>query len=311
MKVLIAGATGAIGRELIPALVAAGHEVTGTSRSVERASELVELGATPAVLDALDPVATAATVAWAKPDVIVHQLTALPKVPNPRKSDIYEATDRLRREGTANLVAAAIDAGVKRIVAQSIAFAYAPEGDAIKSEESSLATDAPEPFGTTVGAVAELERQVTQTPGIDGIVLRYGWFYGPGTYFAPEGFIAGEVRKRRYPVIGSGKGITSFVHTKDAADATVTAIERGSPGIYNIADDEPLALREWLPLYAEALGAKSPRRIPRLVARLAAGPVVTLMATEMRGASNAKAKRELGWSPRYASVRDGFAELSS
>ena len=243
--------------------------------------------------------------------MIVHQLTALPKVPNPRKSDIYEATDRLRREGTANLVAAAVDAGVKRIVAQSIAFAYAPEGDAIKGEEASLATDAPEPFGTTVGAVAELEREVTQTPGIDGIVLRYGWFYGPGTYFAPEGFIAGEVRKRRYPLIGSAKGITSFVHTQDAAGAAVAAIERGAPGIFNIVDDEPLALRDWLPLYAEALGAKPPRRIPRLVARLAAGPVVTLMATEMRGASNAKAKRGLGWSPRYASVRDGFAELSA
>ena len=309
MKVLIAGATGAIGHELIPALVEAGHEVTGTSRSVERASELVELGATPTVLDALDPVATAATVAWAKPNVIVHQLTALPKVPNPRRSDIYEATDRLRREGTANLVAAAVDAGVKRIVAQSIAFAYTPEGNAIKDEDASLATGAPEPFGTTVGAVAELERQVTQTQGIDGIVLRYGWFYGPGTYFAPDGFIAGEVRKRRYPLIGSAKGITSFVHTQDAAGATVAAIEKGQTGIYNIVDDEPLALRDWLPLYAEALDAKPPRRIPRLVARLAAGPVVTLMATEMRGASNAKAKRELGWSPRYPSVREGFQNI--
>ncbi len=290
-------------------LARAGHEVTGTSRTVERASELVELGATPAVLDALDPVATAATVAWAKPDVVVHQLTALPSAPNPRKNDIYEATDRLRREGTANLVAAAADASVKRIVAQSIAFAYAPEGGAIKDEEAPLATGAPEPFGTTVQAVAELERQVTQTHGIDGIVLRYGWFYGPGTYFGPGGFIEGEVRKGRYPVIGSGTGITSFVNTEDAAGATVTAIEKGEPGIYNIVDDEPLALREWLPLYAEAIGAKPPRRIPRLVARLAAGPVVAQMATEMRGASNAKATRELGWSPRYPSIRDGFAEL--
>ena len=152
---------------------------------------------------------------------------------------------------------------------------------------------------------------MTQTPGIDGIVLRYGWLYGPGTYFAPDGFIAGEVRRRRYPVIGSGQGITSFLHTDDAAGATVAAVEKGAPGTYNIVDDEPLALRGWLPIYADALGAKAPRRIPRLVARLAAGPVVAQMATEMRGASNAKAKRELSWSPRYPSVRDGFARLSS
>ena len=311
MRILIAGATGAIGQKLVPALVEAGHEVTGTSRSAERGEELAKLGATPAVMDALDPVATAATVAGAKPDVIVHQLTALPNAPNPRKSDIYEATDRLRREGTANLVTAASEAGVKRIIAQSIAFAYAPEGGAIKDEEAPLAIGAPEPFGATVEAVAELERQVTQTAGVDGVVLRYGWFYGPGTYFAPDGFIAGEVRKRRYPVIGSGQGITSFVHTEDAAAATAAAIETGAPGIYNIVDDEPLALRDWLPLYADALGAKPPRRIPRFVARLAAGPVVAQMATEMRGASNAKAKRELSWSPRCPSVRDGFAGLSS
>lgn len=310
MRVLIAGATGAIGRKLVPALVAAGHEVTGTSRSVERATELVGLGATPAVLDALDPVATKATVEWAQPDVIVHQLTALPKVPDLRKHDAYEATDRLRREGTANLVAAAVDAGVKRMVAQSIAFAYAFSGPAIKDEAAALATDAPSPFGTTVKAVAELERQVTQTPQVAGTVLRYGWFYGPGTYFAHDGFIAGEVRKRRYPLIGSAQGITSFIHTDDAATATLAAIESEVTGTFNIVDDEPLALSAWLPLYANALGAKPPLRVPRLAARLAAGPVVAQMATEMRGASNAKAKQELDWNPRLPSVRDGFALLS-
>jgi nucleoside-diphosphate-sugar epimerase len=309
MRILIAGATGAIGQKLVPALVAGGHEVTGTSRSVERASELVELGATPALMDALDPVATAATVAWARPDVIVHQLTALPKVPDLRKHDIYAATERLRREGTANLIAAAQDAGVKRVVAQSIAFAYAPEGGAIKDEDAPLNTGAPAPFGATVEAVAELEERVTRTPGIDGIVLRYGWLYGPGTYFAPDGFIAGEVARRRYPLIGSAKGISSFIHTEDAAGVTVAAIENGEPGIYNAVDDEPLALSEWLPVFAKALGAPPPRRIPRFAARLAAGPVVAEMATEMRGASNARAKRELDWIPRYPSVRDGFAEL--
>ena len=309
MRILIAGATGAVGRELVPALVRAGHEVTGTSRSVEGASGLVPLGARPAVMDALDPVTTKATVAWAQPDVIVHQLTALPKVPDLRKPDVYERTDRLRREGTANLVAAALDVGVRRIVAQSIAFAYRAEGGAIKSEDAALATDAPAPFGPTVQAVAELERQVTKTAGIAGTVLRYGWFYGPGTYFAPDGYIGGEVKRRRYPVIGSGKGITSFLHVEDAAAATVAAIENDVTGVFNVVDDEPLALAEWLPLYAQALGAKAPLRVPRLVARLAAGPVVTEMATEMRGASNAKAKRELGWSPRFPSVRGGFAGL--
>jgi nucleoside-diphosphate-sugar epimerase len=308
MRILIAGATGVIGRKLVPALVDGGHEVTGTSRSVEGASELVALGATPAVLDALDPVATAATVAWANPDVIVHQLTALPKVPDPRKPDLYEATDRLRREGTANLVAAGTDAGVKRIVAQSIAFAYEPAGDPVKDENAPLATDAPAPFGPTVQAVSALEEQVTETMGIDGIVLRYGWLYGPGTYFAHDGFIAGEVRERRYPLIGSANGISSFIHADDAAEATVAAIERGEPGIYNVVDDEPMALSEWLPLLAHELGAKPPRRVPRFAARLAAGPVVAQMATKMRGASNAKAKRELGWSPRRPSVRNGFLE---
>ncbi|MDX6586869.1 MAG: hypothetical protein QOI31_1342 [Solirubrobacterales bacterium] len=309
MRVLIAGATGAIGRKLVPALVDAGHDVTGTSRSVERASELVELGATPAVMDALDPVTTAATVAWARPDVIVHQLTALPKVPDMRKRHHYEPTERLRREGTANLIAAAQDAGTKRVIAQSLAIAYRPEGDAIKGEEAPLWTDAPDSFGPTVEALAELEERVTGTLGIDGIVLRYGSLYGPGTWFARDGFIAGEVERRRYPLVGSAKGISSFIHSDDAAAATVTAIEKGEPGIYNVVDDEPLALSDWLPLYAEALGADPPRRVPRFAARLAAGRAIALMATEARGASNAKAKRELGWSPRYPSVRHGFAGL--
>jgi len=309
MRILIAGATGAIGVPLVRALVASGHEVTGTSRRAERAASLEALGATPAVMDALDREATAAVVEEARPDVIVHQLTALPNAPDLRQKDIYEATDRLRREGTRNLVSAALEAGVSRMVAQSIAFIYAPEGNAVKSEDAPVATEAPAPFGPTVRAVLDLEAQVTGTPGIDGIVLRYGWLYGPGTYFAPDGFIAGEVRRRRYPLIGSAAGISSFIHVDDAAAVTVAAIERGGSGIFNAVDDEPAALSNWLPLYASALGAKKPLRAPRFVARLAAGPVVAEMATEMRGASNAKGKEEFGWAFRFPSVRDGFAAL--
>ena len=230
-------------------------------------------------------------------------------MPDLRQKDIYEATDRLRREGTANLLAAALASGARRFVAQSIAFAYRPEGDALKTEEAPLASDAPSPFGSTVDAVGDLEAQVMGAPGIEGVVLRYGWLYGPGTYFAADGFIAGEVRKRRYPLIGSAAGISSFIHTGDAAAATLAAVERGAPGIYNAVDDEPLALSEWLPIYADALGAKRPFRVPRFVARLAAGEVVAGMATEMRGASNAKGREEFGWDFRFPSVRDGFAEL--
>lgn len=308
MRVLVAGATGAIGRKLVPALIAAGHEVTGTSRSVERAADLVKLGATPAVMDGLDPVSVNATVAWARPEVIVHQLTALPKAPDFSKDDVYEATDRLRREGTASLIAAAAENEVQRVVAQSIAFAYKPEGDWVKDEEAPLWLDAPQPFRSATGAIADLERQVTDA---EGTVLRYGWFYGPDTYFAPGGFIATEVDRRRYPLVGSARGVSSFIHTDDAAAATVASIEAEATGIFNIVDDEPMALSEWLPLYAKTIGAKPPRRVPRFVARLVAGPVVARMATEMRGASNAKAKRELDWSPRHASVRTGFRELET
>ena len=307
MRILIAGATGAIGSRLVPALFAAGHEVTGTSRSPERAAKLEPLGAIPAVCDALDRDAMVAVAKEARPEVVVHQLTALPKVPDLRKDDIYQATDRLRREGTANLIAAALEVGARRVVAQSIAFIYAPEGGPVKSEDAPVATGAPPPFGRTVAAVRNLETQVTETPGIGGVVLRYGWLYGPGTYFAPDGFIAGEVRRRRYPLIGSAAGISSFIHVDDAASMTVAAVDGGAPGIYNAVDDEPIALRDWLPIYATALGAKKPFRVPRFVARLAAGPVVAGMATTLRGASNARGKEELGWTLRYPSVREGFA----
>jgi nucleoside-diphosphate-sugar epimerase len=192
---------------------------------------------------------------------------------------------------------------VERLVAQSIAFVYAPEGDWVKVEDDRLATDAPAPMDETVGAVVDLERQVL---GAGGVVLRYGYFYGPGTQFAPDGFYAELMRKRQFPVVGSGEGRWSFIHVDDAAAATIAALERGSPGVYNIVDDEPAAAREWVPAYATALGAPKPMRMPVWIGRLAGGAVTVAGMTAGRGASNAKAKRELRWSPRYASWRDGF-----
>jgi nucleoside-diphosphate-sugar epimerase len=215
--------------------------------------------------------------------------------------------DRIREEGTRNLVDAARTAGTRRIVAQSIAFAYGPVGG-LKTEDDPLFDDAPWPFSRSVNALHALENAVTRTEGIEGLVLRYGFFYGPGSSYAPDGFLAGEVRKRRFPIIGKGAGVFSLIHVDDAAAATVAAAERGAPGIYNIVDDDPAPVREWLPAYAEALGAKRPFRIPKLIARFVAGEYTTQMATELRGASNERAKRELGWSPRYASWRQGFRE---
>jgi nucleoside-diphosphate-sugar epimerase len=243
-------------------------------------------------------------VAAAGPDAVIHELTDIPPALEPRKYAAQLAgTNRLRREGTRNLIAAAQAAGVSRIVAQSIAFAYAPTGDWVKDENAPLGLDAPPPMDAPVAAIADLERQVLDT---GGSVLRYGFFYGPGTSFAPGGFYAGLARKRQFPIVGSGEGRWSFIHVDDAATATVAALDRGSTGVYNIVDDEPGPAREWVPAYAEAVGAKQPLRVPAWIARLLAGPVAVAGMTTQRGASNAKAKRELGWAPEHRSWRDGF-----
>jgi nucleoside-diphosphate-sugar epimerase len=308
MKVLVAGATGAIGRQLVPRLVAAGHEVTGMTRS--RAELVRELGATPVVADALDPDAVAQAVAAAEPEVIVHQLTALAGSLDFRNMDrTFGLTNRLRTEGTDHLLAAGRAVGVKRFVAQSYAgWPFARTGGPVKTEEDPLDSDPPADLQPLLAAIVHLERVVTEA---GGIVLRYGGFYGPGTSIAPGGEQYEMVRKRRFPVVGDGGGVWSFIHVEDAADATVAAVERGRPGIYNVVDDEPAPVAEWLPELSKALGAKAPMRVPRLVGRIAAGEVPTLMMTEIRGASNAKAKRELGWQPARASWRDGFAELAA
>lgn len=308
MRVFVAGASGAIGRPLVPRLLAAGHEVTGSTRSRERAEAIRAAGATPVLVDALDPEALLQAVEQAAPEVVVHQLTALPERFDPRRADLYDATNRVRAEGTANLLAAALAAGARRFVSQSIAFGYAPgPRPEVMSEDAPLNLEAPSPFAEAMRVIAEMERAVLQTDGLEGLVLRYGWFYGPGTYYAEDGTTAEEVRKRRFPVIGSGAGLFSFIHVDDAADATVAAVEGGAPGVYNVVDDEPAAMRDWLPAYAEAIGARRPRRIPVWLARLAAGKMASLV-NQQPGASNAKAKRELGWQPRWRTWREGFRE---
>jgi len=311
MRVFVAGASGAIGRPLVRQLLAAGHEVTGMTRREERAGEIRAAGASAVVCDAFDAEALRAAVAEATPEVVVHMLTAIPARLSTRSESSLAPTTRLRREGTANLLAAAEEAGARRLIAESVGFLYAPEGDRVKDEEAPLWTGAPSPFGAAVAGVEDLERQVTGSGRIEGLVLRCGQLYGPGTYLGSGGSQAEDVSKRRLPVVGAGGGIFSFVHVEDVASATVAAVERGAPGIYNVVDDEPAPMSEWLPAFATAIGAKPPRRVPAWLARLVAGAGGATFVTELRGASNAKAKRELGWQPRYASWRQGFADAEA
>jgi nucleoside-diphosphate-sugar epimerase len=306
MKVFVAGASGAVGRPLVRQLVAAGHEVTGTTRREERAEEIRAAGATAVVCDAFDAAALEAAVRDAAPEVVVNQLTSLPQRYNPRKASFYEQTNRVRREGGHNLLAAARAAGARRFLTQSISFLYAPEGDWVKDEEARPFDDAPGHFGPAVQVMLEHEREVVGSPDLEGLVLRYGQFYGPGTYFAPDGHLGREVSRRRFPVVGPGTGTFSFLHVEDAAGATVAALDRGGSGVYNVVDDEPAPLHEWLPVYAEALGAKPPRHVPVWLARLVAGKGIAANAVSLRGAANAKAKRELAWQLRYPSWRQGF-----
>lgn len=311
MKVLVAGATGALGKQLLPQLVANGHEVVGMTRSESKGDLVRSLGAQAVVADALDPEAVGRAVSEAAPEVIVHQLTALESLDARHFDRSFALTNRLRTEGTDHLLSAGRAAGVRRFVAQSFAgWPFARTGGPVKSEDDPLDPDPPEPFRNTLAAIRYLEDAVAGADWTDGIVLRYGGFYGPGTGFAtnPPGAQTEAIRKRQFPIVGGGSGVWSFVHIADAAAATVSAIEHGPPGIYNIVDDEPAPVSEWLPVAAEAVGAKRPMRVPKWIGRLLAGEAVTIMMTEVRGASNAKAKRELDWSPRYPSWRQGFAE---
>ena len=309
MKVLVAGASGAMGRQLLPRLSAAGHQVVGMTRGAAKAEEVRALGAAPVVADALDPEQVARAVAEAEPEAIVHELTALSGALDMRHIDRdFAPTNRLRTEATDHLLAAGRSVGVRRFVAQSYAgWPYARQGGPVKSEEDPL-DPAPVPsIRQTLAAIRHLEDAVTGAEWTVGIVLRYGGFYGPGTSLAADGEHTEMIRKRKFPVVGGGEGVWSFVHVGDAAEATVAALERGQRGIYNVVDDDPAPVREWLPAVASALGAKPPRRVPRWAGRLLAGEAAAVMMTEARGASNAKAKRELGWQPRHPSWRQGIA----
>jgi nucleoside-diphosphate-sugar epimerase len=298
MKVMVIGATGAIGRPLVAQLVARGHEVVGTSRA--RAETLRELGAEPALLDVLNPEAVSRLVLETRPDAIVHQATALAGGLDFRRfAETFAQTNRLRTEGTDNLLAAAREAGVERFVAQSYgALTYARVGGPVKTEDDPLDESLPEAVRGTIEAIKHLEAAVLDA---GGIVLRYGSFYG-----AAIDPMLDAVRGRKVPLVGDGGGVWSLVHVADAAAATVLALERGESGVYNVADDEPAPVREILPAMAEAVGAPHPRRVPAWLAKLLAGEIGVVMMTDVRGASNAKAKRELGWTLRYPSWRQGF-----
>lgn len=307
MKIFVAGATGAIGRELVPRLVARGHEVTGTTRSENKTELLSALGARPAVVDAVDADAVAQAVAESEPEVIIHELTALSGMgANFRKfSRMVGPTNRLRIEGTDHLLAAGQAVGARRFIAQSFApFVYARTGPSIKTEEDALDPNPPEQMKGAIEAIRHVEQTVSGITWADGLVMRYGGFYGPGTSMAvdPDGEQVAPIRQRKFPVVGDGGGVWSFVHIADAAEATALAVERGDPGVYNIVDDSPSPVNEWLPKTAAALGAKPPRHFPEWLGRLFAGDAAVTLMTEVRGSSNAKAKRELGWQPEHPSV---------
>lgn len=305
MRVFMAGATGAIGRRLVPQLLERGHEVLATTSRPEQADALRALGATPVILDALDGAAVGQAVARAQPDAIVHQLTALAGKPDLRHFDRWFAkTNELRTQGTQHLLAAAQAAGVSRLVAQSYTgWNNDRTGGPVKTEADPLDPSPLPAQRVSLAAIRFLEEAVTSAP-LEGIVLRYGNFYGPED---SEALLA-LIRKRQFPLVGDGGGVWSWIHLDDAAAATVAALERGRRGVYNVVDDEPAPVADWLPYLAETIGAKPARRVPVWLGRVAAGDVPVQWMTESRGASNAKAKRELGWQPAFASWREGFRE---
>jgi nucleoside-diphosphate-sugar epimerase len=312
MRLLVAGATGALGRHLVPRLIAAGHQVIGTTRHPAKADAIRQLGGEPAVVDGLDGARVREVVLSIRPEVIVHEMTDLSSAADLRHFDrVFATSNRLRSAGLDHLLAAAREASVKRIIAQSFCgWPYAREGATVKSEEDALDPHPPRAFRRTLDAIRYLEDRVTQASDLDGVVLRYGVFYGVDTGLFDPLFID-QIAKRHVPVIGSGDGWWSFIHIEDAAHATALAVERGRPSsIYNIVDDEPAPVREWLPFLADLVGARPPRHLPAWLGRIAAGKHVVLMMTQVRAGSNAKAKNELRWEPKHPSWRTGFAKVA-
>jgi nucleoside-diphosphate-sugar epimerase len=304
VRIFLAGATGVIGRPLVPALLGAGHEVTALARTPEKAKALEAQGAEPALTDAFDDEAVREAVVSARPEVVIHQLTALPRELNMRKYfEQLEPTNRLRAQTTPYFLAAAREAGARRVIFQSVSFITAPEGPPVVDESAPL-IDGPPAEG-----VRTMERLVLGAEALEGIVLRYGFFYGPGTHYAPDGHMVGLARKRQLPIVGSGEGRSSFVALDDAVAATVLALDHGAPGVYNVTDDEPAPASEWIPELARLVRAKPPRRLPAWLVRLLAGEATVLLATQLRGNSNAKAKAQLGFAPRWPRWREGFAAV--
>jgi nucleoside-diphosphate-sugar epimerase len=307
MKVFLAGATGAVGRSLVPLLIERGHDVVAMIRNPEKAPPLWEMGADVVEADGLDRDAVLQAVMRAEPEVVIHQLTALSGPTDFKRFDeTFALTNRLRTEGLDNLIAAAHAAGVRRVIAQSFGnWNYARTGGAVKTEEDPLDPHPPKSMRQTMAAIRYLESALAAADGIEGVALRYGMYYGPGTGLADEAFLE-QVRARRLPIVGDGAGVWSLVHIDDAANATALAVDRGEPGIYNVSDDEPAPVSEILPDLAAALGAKPPRHVPAWLGRLVAGEAGVSFFTKIRGASNAKAKRVLGWELVYPSWRQGF-----
>jgi 2-alkyl-3-oxoalkanoate reductase len=306
MRVFVAGAAGAVGQHLLPQLTAAGHQVTASTRNPAKAQKLRELGAEPVIVDGLDAAAVGEAVAKAEPQVVIHQMTALAGRFSPRAFDrTFAVTNQLRTRGTDHLLAAATAAGARRFIAQSYTgWPNIREGGPVKTEEDPLDPHPPAAQRESLAAIAHLERVVTGAANLDGIVLRYGSFYGPG---ASDDFVR-LIRRRMMPIIGDGAGVWSFVHIADAAAATVRALDHGGPGLYNVVDDDPAPVAEWLPAVARAVGAKPPLRLPLWLGTMIAGEAGVSMMTRVRGSSNAKAKRELGWRPLWPSWRQGFRD---
>ncbi len=292
-----------MGRHLVPKLVAEGHEVVATARSSTKLAEIRDWGANAVVMDGLDPTSVRAAITASRPEVVVHQMTALAAATDLRHFDRkFAVTNRLRTEGTRNLVDAAAKAGVRRLVAQGFTgWTNERDGSPVKDETSPLDPHPPKSMRQSLNAIAELEKTVSTAAGVEGVVLRYGNFYGAGSTALLD-----AVRRRKLPVVGGGAGTWSFIHLADAADATMAALDRGAPGVYNIVDDDPAPASEWIPYLAEVAGAKPPLHAPVWAGRLAAGEAVVSMMTQTRGSSNSKAKALLGWAPRHASWREGF-----